>query len=92
MNDEQIEWCCVAVVVDDSVTELIHMAAPNHDARQKPEFRVTRATLGLVPLDFKRYEPSLERMATYWHEEKERQMKQAPAPHKPAADLRADTL
>jgi hypothetical protein len=79
LSDKQIEWCRVPVVVDDNVVELIHMTTPNHDARQKPEFRVTEATLRLVPLDFPRYQPSLERMAAYWHEEKERQMNEARA-------------
>jgi hypothetical protein len=76
---KQIEWCCIPVTVDDAVTELIHMTPPNQDAKQKPEFRVTKATLGLVPLDFNRYKPSLERMAAHWHEEKEREMKKAKA-------------
>lgn len=55
------------------------MTPPNQDAKQKPEFRVTKATLGLVPLDFDRYKPSLERMAAHWYEEKEREMKKAKA-------------
>jgi len=77
---KQIEWCCIAVTIDDAVTELIHMTAPNQDAKQRPEFRVTKATLGLVPLDFDRYKPSLERMAAHCHEEKEREMKKAKSP------------
>ena len=79
MSKKQIEWCCIPVIVDDTVTELIHMTPPNQDAQQKPEFRVTKATMGLVPLDFDRYEPSLERMAASWREEKEREMKKANA-------------
>jgi len=79
MNKKQIEWCCIPVTVDDTVAELIHMTPPNQDAKQKPEFRVTKATMGLVPLDFGRYEPSLERMAAHWREEKEREMKKANA-------------
>jgi len=55
------------------------MAPPNQDADQKPEFRVTRATMDLVPQDFERYKPSLERMAGHWREEKERTMKKAKA-------------
>lgn len=79
MNKKQIEWCCIAVTVDDTVAELIHMAPPNQEAKQKPEFRVTKATMGLVPLDFDRYKPSLERMAAHWHEEKKREMSKAKA-------------
>lgn len=77
MKNKQIEWCCIPVTVDDTVAELIHMTPPNQDAKQQPEFRVTKATMGLVPLDFELYKPSLERMAQHWHEEKERQMQKA---------------
>ena len=80
MKNKQIEWCCIPVTVDDTVAELIHMKPPNQEAEQQPEFRVTKATMALVPLDFDRYKPSLERMAKHWHEEKERQMNNAKAP------------
>jgi hypothetical protein len=80
MNKKQIEWCCIPVIVDDTVAELIYMTPPNQDAKQQPEFRVTQATMGLIPLDFDRYSPSLERMAAHWHEEKEREMIKANAP------------
>jgi len=79
MSNTQIEWCCVPVVVDNTTTDLFHMAPPNQDADQKAEFRVTRATMDLVPQDFERYKPSLERMAEDWREEKEREMKKAKA-------------
>jgi len=79
MSKKQIEWCCVPVIVDDTVTELIHMTPPNQDAQQQPEFRVSKGTMGLVPLDFDRYKPSLERMAAHWREEKEREMTKANA-------------
>lgn len=79
MKNKQIEWCCIPVTVDDTVAELIQMTPPNQDAKQQPEFRVTKATMGLVPQDFDRYKPSLERMAAHWHEEKERQMNTAHA-------------
>jgi hypothetical protein len=79
MTNKQIEWCCVPVVVDDSVAELFHMAPPDRDAKQTPEFRVTETTLGLVLPDFDRYRPSLERMAAHWHEEKGREMSKAKA-------------
>ena len=59
--------------------ELIYMTPPNQDATQQPEFRVTKATMALVPLDFDRYKPSLERMAAHWREEKEGEMKKANA-------------
>lgn len=75
MTTKQIEWCCIRVTVDDTVAELIQMAPPNQDAEQKPEFRVTKTTLGLVPQDFDRYKPSLERMAAHWREEKRREMR-----------------
>ena len=75
MNNKKVEWCSIPVTVDDTVSELLHMEPPNQQAKQKPEFRVTEATMGLVRLDFARYKPSLERMAAHWHEEKEREMK-----------------
>lgn len=74
MKNKQIEWCCVPVTVDNTVSDLIYMAPPNQDAGQKPEFRVTKATMELVPQDFDRYKPSLERMAAHWHDEKTRQL------------------
>jgi hypothetical protein len=80
MHDKQIEWCCIPVTVDDTVAELIYMTPPNQDAKQEPEFRVTKATMGLVPLDFDRYKPSLERMAAHWREEKQRTMQRVNAP------------
>ena len=80
MSNKQIQWCCIPVTVDDTVAELLHMTPPNQDAKQQPEFRVSKATMGLVPLDFNLYEPSLQRMAAHWHEEKEREMNKANAP------------
>ncbi len=79
MSKKQIEWCCIPVTVDNTVAELFYLAPPDQEATQKPEFRVTKATLGLVLPDFGRYQPSLERMAAHWHEEKEREMKKANA-------------
>ncbi len=79
MSNEQIEWCCVPVVVDDTTADLFNMTPPNQDADQKPEFRVTQATMDLVPQDFERYEPSLQRMVDHWQEEKEREMTKAKA-------------
>jgi galactokinase len=79
VSNTQIEWCCVPVIVDNATTDLFHMIPPNQDADQKPEFRVTRTTMELVPQDFERYQPSLQRMAEHWREEKEREMKKAKA-------------
>lgn len=67
------------VVVDDSVAELFHMAPPDQDPKQTPEFRVTETTMELVMPDFDRYKPSLERMTAHWHEEKVREMSKAKA-------------
>jgi hypothetical protein len=80
MNDKQIQWCCIPVTVDDTVADLIYMTPPNQDAKQEPEFRVTKATVDLVPLDFDLYKPSLERMAVDWREQKEREMKKVNSP------------
>lgn len=74
MSNKQIEWCSVPVIVDDTTADLFHMEPPNQDADQKPEFRVTQATMDLVPGDFERYKPSLQRMVDQWLEEKEREM------------------
>ena len=79
MTNKHIEWCCIPVTVDDTVVNLIDMTTPNQDALQKPEFRVTSTTVDLVPLDFDRYKPSLERMAANWCEEKALVMKEAQA-------------
>lgn len=86
MKNKQIEWCCVPVTVDNTVSDLIYMAPPDQDAQQKPEFRVTKATMELVPQDFDRYKPSLERMAAHWHEEKSRELRKA----KPARSKRSN--
>jgi hypothetical protein len=71
----QIDWCCVPVIVDDDTIELFQMAAPDEDAEQQPAFRVTRSTADLVSQDFARYQPSLQRMADNWREAKMRVMK-----------------
>jgi hypothetical protein len=72
---EQIDWCCVTVTVDDDTTELFLMPAPDEDAEQQPEFRVTNSTADLVSQDFARYQPSLQRMADNWREAKKRVMR-----------------
>lgn len=70
----QINWCSVPVIVDDGTTELFEMPVPDEVAEQQPAFRVTRSTSDLVSQDFARYQPSLERMASDWHEAKKRVM------------------
>lgn len=74
MSMKQIEWCCVPVIVDDGTSELFLMPAPDEDPDQQPVFRVTQSTADLVPQDFARYKPSLQRMAEDWRVEKERVM------------------
>jgi hypothetical protein len=76
MNVKPKEWCCVPVIVDDAISELFQMPAPDEDPHQRPAFRVTQATVELVPQDFGRYKPSLERMAEDWRHEKELVMQQ----------------
>jgi hypothetical protein len=62
--------------MDDAITELFEMSAPDQDPDQKPEFRVTPSTADLVKQDFELYQPSLERMADEWQEEKKRFMQE----------------
>ena len=71
---KQTDWCSVPVIIDDETAELFEMPVPDEDAEQQPEFRVTNSTVDLVSQDFGRYEPSLQRMADSWREEKERVM------------------
>jgi hypothetical protein len=72
MSMKQIEWCCVPVIVDNGTSELFQMPAPDEDPDQQPVFRVTQSTADLVPQDFARYKPSLQRMAEDWRIEKDR--------------------
>ena len=74
MSEENTQWCEVPYVVDDSITELFEMPAPDADPAQQPAFHVTSSTADLVKQDFQLYKPSLERMANDWREEKERFM------------------
>lgn len=78
----QINWCSVPVIVDNGTVELFEMPAPDEVADQQPAFRVTKSTSDLVTEDFARYQPSLERMASDWHEAKKRVMQ----------DMKARTL
>jgi hypothetical protein len=73
---KQIEWCCVPVIVDDGTSELFEMPAPDEDPDQQLVFRVTQSTADLVPQDFARYKPSLQRMAEDWRVDKERVMQE----------------
>ncbi|MBA3438982.1 MAG: hypothetical protein H0T92_03840 [Pyrinomonadaceae bacterium] len=79
MNNQLMEWCGVPVVIDEAITELFEMPAPDQDPAQKPEFRVTPSTADLVKQDFELYKPSLERMADTWRENKERFMQEKKA-------------
>jgi hypothetical protein len=74
MSTKQIEWVCVPVIIDSSTSELFEIPTPNEDPDQQFTFRVTQSTADLVPQDFGRYEPSLQRMADNWREEKARLM------------------
>ena len=69
-SSENLKWCGVSVVIDDGTHELFEMSKPNDDPEQKPAFLVTQSTANLVRQDFERYEPSLERMAKEWQENK----------------------
>ena len=71
---EQLDWCCVSVILDDDTAELFQMPEPDEDAEQQPVFRVTQSTADLVSQDFGRYQPSLQRMADNWREAKKRLM------------------
>lgn len=72
-------WCGVSVTIDDAITGLFEMPAPDADPDQKPEFLVTPSTVDLVKQDFERYKPSLERMVDSWQEEKVRFMQEKKA-------------
>lgn len=76
---KQTEWCSVPVIIDDATSELFQMPAPDEDPDQQPAFHITQSTADLVPRDFKRYQPSLQRMVENWREDKERVMQQKKA-------------
>ena len=79
MSTKIIQWCCVPVIIDDEITELFQLASPDEDPDQPLAFRVTQSTADLVPLDFDRYAPSLQRMVDDWRQQKERVMQMKPA-------------
>ena len=74
MSTKEIEWVCVPVIIDDTTSELFKMADPDEDPGQQPTFRVTQSTADLVPQDFNRYKPSLQRMVDSWRSAKQRLM------------------
>ena len=69
-SSDNLKWCGVSVIIDDGTHELFEMSKPDDDPVQKPAFLVTQSTANLVRQDFERYEPSLERMAKEWQENK----------------------
>lgn len=70
-SSDNLKWCGVSVIIDDGTHELFEMSkADDDDPEQKPAFLVTQSTANLVRQDFERYEPSLERMAKEWQENK----------------------
>ena len=69
-SSDNLKWCGVSVMIDDDTHELFEMSKTDDDPEQKPAFLVTQSTANLVRQDFERYEPSLERMAEEWQENK----------------------
>lgn len=69
-SSDNLKWCGVSVIIDDDTHELFGMSKTDDDPEQKPAFLVTQSTANLVREDFERYEPSLERMAEEWQENK----------------------
>lgn len=87
MSRQEIEWCGLSVVVDDSTNGLFEMTLPDEDPEQKPAFLVTQSTVDLVEQEFERYKPSLERMAEDWREAKKRFMQEKKADDQTQADV-----
>jgi hypothetical protein len=79
VSTKPTEWCCVPVVIDDETSELFQLPSPDEDPEQAITFRVTQSTADLVPQDFDRYKPSLQRMVDDWRAQKERVMQMKPA-------------
>lgn len=82
MTTKTTQWCCVPVIIDDEITELFQLASPDEDPDQLMAFRVTQSTADLVPLDYDRYQPSLQRMVDDWRQEKQRVMQMKPIKEK----------
>ena len=87
MSNQPVEWCGVPVRIDDAITGLFEMPAPDRDPDQKPEFRVTPSTAVFVKQDFELYQPSLERMADNWQEEKKHFMQKKEENHQDRAQV-----
>jgi len=85
VNTKPTQWCCVPVVIDDDTSELFLLVSPDEDPGQRMEFRVTQSTADLVPLDFERYQPSLQRMVDDWRQQKARVMKMKPGKTMPGS-------
>jgi len=73
---KQTEWCGVPIIINNATSDLFQMSEPDENPNQQPEFHITQSTADIVPLDFKRYQPSLQRMIETRREEKERLMRQ----------------
>ena len=67
----------VPAIIDNSTQGLFEMPEPDGDPEQKPAFILTQSTADLVPQDFERYEPSLERMVEDWEEKKKRTLSES---------------
>jgi hypothetical protein len=78
VNTEPTQWCCVPVIIDNETSELFKLTVPDDDPEQLMTFRVTQSTADLVPLDFDRYQPSLQRMVDDWRQQKARVMQMKP--------------
>jgi phage regulator Rha-like protein len=77
---KQTEWCGVRIIINDATSDLFQMSEPDENPNQQPEFHITQSTADIVPLDFNRYQPSLQRMIENWREEKESLMRQKKRP------------
>lgn len=76
-GSKNLMWGGVPGIIVDSTEGLFEMPEPDDDPEQKPAFIVTQSTADLVRQDFERYEPSLERMAETWQEDKKRVLSEA---------------
>jgi hypothetical protein len=90
VDTKPIEWCCVPVIIDNETSELFKLVVPDEDPEQLMTFSVTQSTADLVPLDFERYQPSLQRMADDWRQQKARVMQMKPGKAAPRS-LPADS-
>ena len=71
MNESEITWCGVPVVVRDDVPhDEFTLPLFNSNPRQQPAFFVTQQTLDLVMQNLDEYTPILERLLYDWREKK----------------------